>query len=63
MDPMECRLKADNCAAAARLDSSGRAFELMQLSAYWRARDIVERCRKAGLDIDGRNRPDVFCRM
>jgi hypothetical protein len=58
MDPLDCRLRAENCAAAARLDNSGQAYELLKLSAYWRTRDIVERCRRAGLDIETRNRPD-----
>ncbi len=51
MDPMECVLKAENCAVAARLDTSGNAFELMALSAFWRARSVEMLCLERGMSI------------
>lgn len=51
MTEIECVLKAENFAVAARLDVSGCAVELLQLSAFWRAQALKLKAKALGLPI------------
>jgi hypothetical protein len=51
MTDIDCFLKAENYAVAARLDLTGKSVDLLKVSAFWRAQALKMTARAAGAPI------------